>query len=383
MNITIPVHELVFFSAAIIWALFRFIYFRVDENKDQFHFPQFYTYNLILEKYNPYYKNLSEAARKKFVNRTYLIGTDLIFQGKEGFIINDEEKILTCGCIAQLTFGFPEPHIPNLKGVIIYPSIFYSQLSDAWVKGLATGNGFVFLSWEDFVRGYEPDTATYNLGLHEFAHILRLSVNDSHSSNFRLFHYYDDWENYGATAFEKTRNAEQNFFREYGGTNQAEFFSVCIENFFEVPEAFSQHYPEVYWHLCYLMQQNPMNIKADYTFDRDETMEANDYVENEMPVLTYFVSDFEYTVWQKIGRNKNDFILPFFISISLILIDYHVASIFRMTIGSLLIGLLIRAYSFRGFKFLSDKEYYFYLFSKSFPAALMLASFYQVFFGST
>ncbi len=201
MNYTIPIHEIIFYVFVIIWGIVRFKVFGEKEKYGESfsNFAGFYEYNKLLESKNPYYKGLSEKGKHKFAHRTFLIKSEIEFQEREDFVITDEVKILISGCIAQLTFGFSNPLIPNLKGVVIFPGIFYSKLSEAWVKGLAMGNGVVFLSWEDFVSGYEPDTATYNLGLHEFAHILRLSVNDSYEDNFRLFHYYDDWEAHGAS----------------------------------------------------------------------------------------------------------------------------------------------------------------------------------------
>jgi Mlc titration factor MtfA (ptsG expression regulator) len=375
LNYTIPIHEIIFYVFVIIWGIIRFKVFGEKEKYGESvnNFTGFYEYNKLLENNNPYFKSLSDKGKHKFVHRTLLIQSELEFQGREDFVITDEVKILISGCIAQLTFGFSNPLIPNLKGVVIFPGIFYSKLSEAWVKGLAMGNGVVFLSWEDFVSGYEPDTATYNLGLHEFAHILRLSVNDSYEDNFRLFHYYDDWEAHGASTFTQIRNAKQDFFREYGGTNQAEFFSVCIENFFEVPQAFCEKFPKVYWHLCFLMQQNPLNVTEDYAFDKEDTEEANMKIVEPMPELNFFLSDFEYKIWQYIETKKYNLIIPLFLSIAFFVLTSYPIDIIRMTIVSITIGAFMRVYFHGSFNIIRNDEYVQFILFKSLPIAFIIA----------
>jgi hypothetical protein len=52
--------------------------------------------------------------------------------------------------------------------------------------------------------------------------------------------------------------------RDYAFVNKEEFFSVCVEYFFEVPEMLKQDKPELFAMLCRMLNQNPLNTTIDY-----------------------------------------------------------------------------------------------------------------------
>ena len=51
------------------------------------------------------------------------------------------------------------------------------------------------------------------------------------------------------------------FFRPYTCTNEHEFFSVAIENFFERSELFHRQLPELYVILTHLLGQDPLKLQ--------------------------------------------------------------------------------------------------------------------------
>lgn len=48
------------------------------------------------------------------------------------------------------------------------------------------------------------------------------------------------------------------FLRSYASTNQQEFFAVCVEHFFEASKSFRENLPQLYSHLCILLNQDPL-----------------------------------------------------------------------------------------------------------------------------
>ncbi len=60
------------------------------------------------------------------------------------------------------------------------------------------------------------------------------------------------------------KRGEESFLRKYAGVNKQEFFAVCIEHFFEVPEKFQHNLPKIFHHLCVLLNLDPLNEKDDY-----------------------------------------------------------------------------------------------------------------------
>ena len=61
---------------------------------------------------------------------------------------------------------------------------------------------------------------------------------------------------------------EKSFLRSYGGRNEQEFFAVCVEHFFEVPENFKQKLPDIFFHLCILLNQDPLQKTKDYVLEK-------------------------------------------------------------------------------------------------------------------
>ena len=257
----------------------------------------FMRYDEVIKHHLVYYNHLSETGKHRFINRCVLIKQSLRFQGREGFTITDEVRILLSACLTQLTYGFQRADLPFMKGVIVFPEVFYSRMADSWVKGLAMGNGTVFISWADFIKGYENNSDTYNLGLHEFAHMLNMQADESFYADKRISEYYQSWRELSHPSFLKLRNQEEDFFRAYGGTNTSEFFSVCVEHFFEVPQDFEKELPELFYHLCYLLKQNPLNLAGDYQLTTATITQVNDKIEPDLPVFQVFKTNFEYRLW--------------------------------------------------------------------------------------
>lgn len=344
--------------------------------------PSFNNYDVLLQTHNPHYAGLSRNGRIRFVERLRTIRDEIEIQGRDGFIVTEDVKVLICACITQLTYGFNEPHMPFLKGVVVFPSVFYSRLVENWVKGLAMGNGVVFISWEDFVEGYKFSTSTYNLGLHEFAHMLRFQALQGEGFDVRLATYFDDWEANGHQVFDNIRVGGEDFFREYAGQNKAEFFSVCIENFFEVPENFSKELPDLYWHLCHLLKQNPLNKSNDYLFDEREAKKVNVYLEDKIPLAEPFHLPFErngLVVFQFLGLAIGFFIIMHIFNKGESILPYYYPEIRMVSIGALLV-LLFRYSYHKSLDAIFATYNLQYFFRQLLPALLFLALIFEFIF---
>lgn len=188
-------HELLFYIVTGSWVAVRyFLLKRIRGSAEAEVSPvpasAFAAYDAVVALHIPYYTRLSAQGRQRFVSRLDEILEAIPLAGKDGFEVSREVHILTAACITQLTFGFARPHIPFLKGVSIYPDVFYSRLLEAWVKGMAVGTGIVFISWKHFLEGYKDASDTYNLGLHEFAHVLRFQAMELSLYDERLSSYF-------------------------------------------------------------------------------------------------------------------------------------------------------------------------------------------------
>ena len=60
----------------------------------------------------------------------------------------------------------------------------------------------------------------------------------------------------GREVFNRMQAGEMTMLGSYAATNYQEFWAVCVENFFERPEAFKAQLPELYNAICKLLNQD-------------------------------------------------------------------------------------------------------------------------------
>lgn len=226
------------------------------------------------EEHIPYFRALSDDARSRFIGRAVSFTKDKQFIGMQGFTVTPEVRMLIAAAGVQLTFGMSEYTLPHITHIIVYPKSFIHRLTGQYMKGGVSQKGRMFLSWEDFIAGFRDDNDNFNLGLHEMAHALK--INEIDSDRFQSFFakYIHKWLQLSRPVFVELRHGTSSYLREYGGTNYHEFFAVCVEHFFESPETFSEELPDVYNHLCLLLNQNPLE-EDDFRLTDDFRFEVN------------------------------------------------------------------------------------------------------------
>lgn len=222
----------------------------------------------VLTQRISFYNELSANGKAKFINRLCDLVMIKKFVGKEKLIITDEIRIVTCSAIVQLTYGLNEYRLDNIKGFVVYPSIFYNSIIKAYLKGGTPPEGMMSLSWKDLQHGFLIPNDKYNLGLHEMAHALKLSLTHAYDFDMKFASYIDKWDVYGSVEFLKMKRGNESFLRKYGGVNEHEFFAVCVEHFFEAPEQFQFNLPRIFYHLSVLLNLDPLNPKQDYLLVR-------------------------------------------------------------------------------------------------------------------
>jgi hypothetical protein len=200
-----------------------------------------------------FYQQLSSKQKKKFIYRTYLLRrvNKIKVDDDIKHVFQDIELMLSAA-LAQITFGYTNFTISSFSKIIIYPDSFYSKLAGEHVNGLTVGNGFIYLSWNHFLKGYQTTEDKVNLALHELAHAIYID----------RFHYRKDinwfaWEEKATPVFKHINEQEEiTFFRPYAKTNMAEFWAVCIECFFEDPKNFKIFYPDLYSATARILKQD-------------------------------------------------------------------------------------------------------------------------------
>lgn len=223
----------------------------------------------------PFFAVLSDDARARFIARAFAFAKGRSFIGMEGFNVDASTRLLVGAAAAQVTFGMTQWELDHVKRVLIYPRQFYHRWAELWMKGGVSENGTMLLSWEDFLAGFADDNDNYNLGLHEMAHALKLDQRKLRDSQSFFTRYIDVWLKVARPEFTSLASGQPGFLRAYGGTNEHEFFAVCVEHFFESPEPFSIEHPDVFNHLCLLLNLNPLNGDDDYRLTNEFRLAVN------------------------------------------------------------------------------------------------------------
>ncbi len=196
-----------------------------------------------LSKKFTYYNQLSKKNQLKFIYRVLAIRkSNRIKVDDEIKHVDLDIELMVSAAFAQITFGYTDFTISTFSKIVIYPDSFYSKLIGNHVNGLTVGNGYIYLSWNHFLKGYRTNDDKINLALHELAHALYIDkFHHEGSSN------WFDWEEKAIKIFKQINaNPEITYFRNYAKTNMAEFWAVSVECFFEDPFNFKQEFPQLY-----------------------------------------------------------------------------------------------------------------------------------------
>lgn len=218
----------------------------------------------VLSEKNTFFKSLSLKGKAKFVKRLKRFNSKMKYEGREGLVVTDEMKILVASSAVQLTYGLNYYLIENLKGIVIYPSVFYNSIIKHHLKGGMPPKGKMMLSWEHVEHGFYYPNDRYNLALHEMAHALKFSIKRAYNFDLHFYSYLSDWKHYAGNVFANMKTRNENFLRDYAATNMEEFFAVSVEHFFEVPEDFQRELPRLYKQLSQMLNLNPLNKTTDY-----------------------------------------------------------------------------------------------------------------------
>lgn len=212
---------------------------------------------MILLKKFPYYSKLPRHHQLRFIDRLSAYMSAKEFTGRKNLIVTDEMRVLISASAIQVTFGLDDYIMDNFPRIYIYPDAYKSKITGKYHKGEVNLAGIIALSWPDFVKGYDVPDNNRNLGLHEMAHAVRFAKFKGDYDQF-FSDYFDKWARIAKNEFENVRDKEgPSIFRDYAGSNINEFFSVCTEHFFETPQRFRDELPELYYHTCILLNQDP------------------------------------------------------------------------------------------------------------------------------
>jgi MtfA peptidase len=205
----------------------------------------------------PYYQSLTAEQKVKFRNRVITFVVNKEFTGKSGLTVTEKMKIQIAATAIQLTFGLDHFILPHFSAINIFPKEFGYPGKGILMKGGTSESGKMYLSWKDFEQGLIIPNDGYNVGLHEFAHAVKIEYWKGVNEDDGFDRMFPKWYEEGLHIMQEMKEGRSAFLRKYAMTNPHEFFAVSVERFFETPQEFKTKLPNAYYYLSALLRQDP------------------------------------------------------------------------------------------------------------------------------
>lgn len=178
------------------------------------------------------------------------------FVGCNGLVVTDEVRstIAALACLLVLGRG---GHYDELHSILVYPTAFWVEdevEDDAGVvskrrrvlSGEAWESSRIILSWEDVLEAARSPGEGYNVALHEFAHYLDAEGLGLADGTRTISEWADDLALEFDALLDAVDRGEETFLDPYAAEDEAEFFAVATEDFFERPVELLDTHPRLY-----------------------------------------------------------------------------------------------------------------------------------------
>jgi hypothetical protein len=203
-----------------------------------------------LERRVPFFGELPPEPRQRFLEQLKVFAWEKEFIGAGGFSITDEVRVVVSATAVRLVVHLDLSYYDRLREVIVYPDAFRIPDRTGVVLGEAKHWGTVILSWQSVLAGLRDPHDGHSTATHEFAHVLdREDGAFDGTPQLRQYSHYRAWASVMGEHFHKLRQgqrSERQVLDDYGGLNEAEFFAVATESFFEKPRQMREKTPELY-----------------------------------------------------------------------------------------------------------------------------------------
>ena len=187
------------------------------------------------------------------------------WEGAGGLDLTDEIRVTIAGTGCQLLLNREHDLFADVRSIVVYPSavVLPERPRSFWDPGLEVVQGdtpilglagridALVLAWDAALHGARDPSDGSNVVIHELAH--KIDVLDGRADGTPPLPSRDArraWAKAFEPAFlahrERAERGEPSLLSDYAITNEAEYFAVATEMFFERPRALADELPEVY-----------------------------------------------------------------------------------------------------------------------------------------
>lgn len=203
-----------------------------------------------LEARVPFFAALDGALRERFLRELQIFVWEKHFFGAGGMEITDEVKVVVGAAAVRLVLHLDISMYDRLTEIVVYPSHYRHPENENVIFGEAHHWGTVVLSWDAVIQGLANPGDGHDTALHEFAHVLdRGDGAFDGTPALRCSECYRPWAEVMSRHFlalRRRNRAERRVLRDYGALDEAEFFAVATESFFEKPSQMKARLPDLY-----------------------------------------------------------------------------------------------------------------------------------------
>lgn len=195
------------------------------------------------------------ALMRRFVLRKQFVGC-------AGLEVTEEMRITVAAYACLLLLNRKTLEFERVGWIYMYPAdfiVWHAVTDEAGVvseqyrvlSGEAWHNGRVILSWDAVESSIYDPYDGHNVVLHEFAHQLDAESGSTNGAPLLQSRVdYVRWAEVMTREFERLEQqvdaGEEGVIDDYGATNEAEFFAVITETFFEQPVELAEGHPELF-----------------------------------------------------------------------------------------------------------------------------------------
>lgn len=211
-----------------------------------------------------FYRVLKPEERLRFQKDVQVFLGEKLVTGI-GTEVDDRVRVLTAASAVIPIFGFPDWEWDQINEVLIYPNRFNQEYDFAAEAGhhtlgmVGTGamNRMMILTKPDLFAGFGNPQDKRNVGLHEFAHLVDKSdgVIDGVPEVGLDHRSVGPWIELVRRKMLEMEEGRSDI-DPYGLTNEAEFFAVATEYFFERPDQMQERHPDLYAMLAQVFRQD-------------------------------------------------------------------------------------------------------------------------------
>jgi Mlc titration factor MtfA (ptsG expression regulator) len=227
----------------------------------------------VLESHVAFFRALPADDKERFRQLVKVFLAEVRITGIQTEV-DDTVRVLVAASAAIPIFGFHDWEYRRLGEVLVYPDSFSQEYQ---TKGSADENilgmiglqqirGVMILSKPSLLAGFDNPSTGDNVGIHEFAHLVELEDTENGIPPEVPRQAVQRWVQYVARELSHpSRN--RSYIRDYGYTNEHEFFAVLAEYFFKSPELLEKKDPELYAMLQEIFHQDTASLMG-FTFSR-------------------------------------------------------------------------------------------------------------------